>query len=104
MKNLFKGVLVIMLISIAPALQSKELVDPSTNRRQSNTPLSAEETQKLVERLEEIKAMDISNMTKKEKRALRKEVKAAEKAVKSTGVYISVTALVIIILLLILLL
>ena len=98
MKNLFKSALVIMLISIAPTLQAKDLVNPST------TAPNAAETQKMVERLEEIKAMDISHMTSKEKRALRKEVRATEKAVQSTGVYVSVGALIIIILLLILLL
>ena len=103
MKNLIKCALVIMLISIAPTLQSKDLVDPSTTTRHSKAP-NAAETQKLVERLEEIKAMDISKMTSKEKRALRKEVRETEKAVQSTGVYVSVGALIIIILLLIILL
>jgi len=102
-KNLLKSALVIMLISIAPTLQSKNIVDPLTTPRQSEAP-NAAETQKLLDRLDEIKAMDISNMTKKEKRALRKEVKATEKAVKSSGVYVSVGALIIIILLLIILL
>jgi hypothetical protein len=98
-RNLFKGALVIMLISIAPTLQANEIVNPAI----SKTP-DAAEIQKLTDRLEEIKAMDIGNMSNKEKRALRKEVKAAEKKVQSSGVYISVGALIIIILLLIILL
>jgi len=60
----------------------------------------------LTKRLEEIKAMDRSNMTRSEKRALRKEVKAikTEMAAASNGVYLSIGAIIIIILLLILLL
>jgi Flp pilus assembly protein TadB len=92
-----------MLITIAPALQANDIVNPLKNPRQSES-ASAAEMQRLTERLEEIKAMDISNMTKKEKRALRKEVRETEKKVQSSGVYVSVGALIIIILLLILLL
>jgi hypothetical protein len=102
-KNLLKGGLLIMLITIAPALQANEIINPVMNPRHANAP-SAAETQKLVDRLEEIKAMDISSMTNKEKRALRKEVKAAEKKMQSSGVYVSVGALIIIVLLLIILL
>jgi hypothetical protein len=100
-KNLLKGALVIMLISIAPTLHSKDIVNRVTPR-QAESP-NAAETQRLMERLNEIKAMDISSMTNKEKRALRKEVRATEKAIKSSGVYVSVGALLLIILLIILL-
>jgi hypothetical protein len=102
-KNLFKGAVLAMLIFIAPALKANEIVNPVMNARHSETP-GAAETQKLLDRLEEIKAMDVSKMTNKEKRALRKEVKAAEKKVQSSGVYVSVGALIIIVLLLIILL
>ena len=62
--------------------------------------------EEILKRLEEIKAMDMSAMPASEKRALRKEVKAAKKelAAAGGGVYISVGALIIIILLLILIL
>jgi len=59
--------------------------------------------ERLTKRLEEIKAMDIENMSRSEKRALRKEVKHIEKTMATGGVYISVGALIIIILLIILL-
>ena len=60
----------------------------------------------LVNRLEEIKEMDKSKMTRTEKKELRKEVKAIKSELRSTsnGVYLSVGAIIIIILLLILLL
>ncbi|WP_181368958.1 hypothetical protein [Flavobacterium pallidum] len=60
----------------------------------------------LLDRLEEIKAMDKSDMSRAERKALRKEVRAIKSELRSTGggVYLSVGAIIIIILLLILLL
>ena len=56
-------------------------------------------------RVEEIKAMDKSNLTKEDRRALRKELKSMHREARYvTGVYISVGALIIIILLLIIIL
>jgi hypothetical protein len=64
-----------------------------------------EEVQVMLDRLNEIKAMDMSALTSVEKKELRKEVRAIKQELKATtGVYISIGALVIIILLLILLL
>jgi hypothetical protein len=55
--------------------------------------------------LNEIKALDKSNLSSLEKKELRKEVLSAKKQLKelSGGVYISIGAIIIIILLLILL-
>ena len=60
----------------------------------------------MLNRLDEIKAMDKSEMKSSEKKALRKEVRAikSELAATGNGVYFSVGAIIIIILLLILLL
>lgn len=65
--------------------------------------LSEAEAAVLTHRLNEIKDMDISNMSRPEKKALRKEVKAIQKTMSggNGGVYISLGALIIIILLLI---
>jgi len=62
--------------------------------------------QHLVQRLEDIKSLNKSEMTRLEKKNLRKEVKEIKKEMKaiSGGVYLSVGAIIIIILLLILLL
>jgi hypothetical protein len=64
------------------------------------------EAQAMISRLEEIKAMDKSSMSSKEKKALRKEVRSIKKSLTEMngGVYLSVGAIIIIILLLILLL
>ena len=62
----------------------------------------------MKERVEEIKAMDKSKMTKQDRKALRLELRHMNKEARSmgytSGIYISVGALIIIILLLILIL
>jgi hypothetical protein len=60
----------------------------------------------MISRLKEIKAMDKSDMTSQEKKALRKEVRSIKKSLAELngGVYLSVGAIIIIVLLLILLL
>jgi hypothetical protein len=62
--------------------------------------------QQLTQRLEEIKMMDKSELTRMEKKNLRKEVRGMKKEMKELkgGVYLSVGAIIIVILLLILLL
>ena len=64
------------------------------------------EAQVMISRLEEIKSMDKSNMSSKEKKQLRKEVRSIKRSLTEMngGVYLSVGAIIIIILLLILLL
>ena len=71
------------------------------------TPAIPKEAQILIDRLNEIKNMDKSNLTSNEKKTLRKEVRMTKKQLYDGGyggVYISVGAAIIIILLLILLL
>jgi hypothetical protein len=67
---------------------------------------AATEANVLLARLNEIKEMDKSNLTSSDKKELRKEVKSLRSNLKekSSGVYLSVGAIIIIILLLILLL
>lgn len=63
------------------------------------------ERNRVENRLEEIKAMDKTSLTRTEKRALRDEVKALKKLNSSGGgIYLSLTAIIIIVLLLIILL
>jgi hypothetical protein len=75
---------------------------PSKNPADPTTPMTASESAVLLSRLNEIKEMDKSDLSSKEKKALRHEVKAIKKSL-SGGVYLSVGAVIIIILLLILL-
>jgi len=60
--------------------------------------------QQIEHRLIEIKNMDKSNLSRAEKKELRKEVKGLRKEARHAGIYLSVGAIIIIILLLILLL
>ena len=72
-----------------------------------NEKIESAESQAMMSRLEEIKAMDKSNMDSKEKRELRKEVRSIKKSMTQLdggGIYLSVGAIIIIALLLILLL
>ena len=95
----------IMLLSITttPVSASHEMNKVSLV---SNEKIESTESQALMSRLEEIKAMDKSNMDSKEKRELRKEVRSIKKSMTELGggVYLSVGAIIIIILLLVLLL
>jgi len=68
---------------------------------------AARQINEMKRRVEEIKAMDKSTLTKAERKALRKELREMNKrarALGSGGVYLSVGAIIIIILVLILIL
>ena len=65
-----------------------------------------ERVKTLLSRVDEIRAMDKSTLTRAERKELRKELRAINTELKSTGngIYLSVGAIIIIILLLILIL
>ena len=103
-KKILRIASVVVFMTIAlPASSSLIVAEPS--------PVSIPATenpraQQLLQRLEEIRDMNKSGLTRLEKKSLRKEVKAIRtemKAIKG-GVYLSVGAIIIIILLLILIL
>ena len=77
--------------------------------KKTKTEMTAEQKvqfERIVNRVEEIRNMDKSNLTREEKRALRKELKEMKEQARvlQKGVYLSVGAIIIIILLLILIL
>lgn len=98
--------LMIMIVSLS--------VFPTTMLANEKNSVAIETTSKEVpaeiqlklDRLEEIKDMDKSDLSRSEKKELRKEVKEIKADLKSSGngLYLSVGAIIIIILLLILLL
>ncbi len=98
--------LLIMLLSISTipttAFAAEKNPITTTNEPKEVTP----EVRTMLNRLDEIKAMDKSELKSSEKKALRKEVRSIKANLRSTnnGVYLSVGAVIIIILLLILLL
>lgn len=63
------------------------------------------EVRVMLDRLEEIKAMDKSGLERAEKKALRKEVRAIKTQLRTTGngIYISAGALIVIVLLILIL-
>ena len=102
--RLQKAILMIVLTIVLP-IQTYAM-DANTVPNNDPKTEQAAVASKLINRLEEIKSMDRSNMTRTEKRALRKEVKSikTELATAGGGVYLSVGAIIIVILLLILIL
>lgn len=105
MKKLPLYLMMMMLsLSIFPTtIFASETNVPADNAKTKEVPA---EVKVMLNRLEEIKAMDKSEMKASEKKELRKEVRTikANLAASNNGVYLSVGAIIIIILLLILIL
>jgi hypothetical protein len=97
-----------VLLVFTMALLSPTLANASNDTipAPTKTQMDKINADKMIERLEEIKSLDKSNLTRVEKKELREEVKGIKKGLKANGngVYLSVGAILIIILLLILLL
>jgi hypothetical protein len=104
-KKILRMASFVLLIAIAlPA--SSAIIIPETIQTSSSAKNDDTRAQVLLQRLEYIKGMDKSAMTRMEKKSLRKEVKGIKKEMKSIsgpGIYLSIGAIIIIILLLILL-
>jgi CHASE3 domain sensor protein len=105
-----KKLLFIALLAFTVAIPTTQVIaanEPLTKEKVA-TMTEAEKKAKFEEikaRVSEIKGMDKSNMTKSEKKELRKELKGLKKqAAAVQGIYLSVGAVIIIILLLILIL
>ncbi|MEY8020574.1 hypothetical protein ACA086_01160 [Muriicola sp. E247] len=98
-KAIFITLLLFLSLSVStPVLAAKKEPAPEP------TEIPAE-VRVMLDRLEEIKAMDKSDLKRAEKKALRKEVRAIKTQLRTTGngIYISAGALIIILLLIILL-
>lgn len=104
LKKIFRVVSFVMISALVlPVVASSEVaVSSKPNSEKAVDPKVAV----LMQRLNEIKAMDRTEMTSLERKNLRKEVKEIKSEMKaiSGGVYLSVGAIIIVILLLILLL
>jgi hypothetical protein len=104
MKNLRIYLMMMVLsLSIPATITAAEKTPIEAPAKNKELPI---EVKNMLNRLEEIKKMDKSNMSRSEKKELRKEVKTIKANLKATGngVYLSIGAIIIIILLLILLL
>lgn len=96
----FKAIIVMLMLAI-----SSPAVMAATDKTPTEIAAEKEQVQRLQNRLEEIKAIDKSSLTKDQKKALRGEVKQIKKDMKaiSGGIYLSVGAVILIVLLIILL-
>ncbi len=109
-KTIFFALLMIMSMSVstlfAGNLNSKNVIENPAIPAKTDTKLTEAQASKLKDRVEEIRAMDKSDMSSAEKLALRKEVKEIKQTVKRSGgyVYIGTGTLILIIILLIVLL
>jgi hypothetical protein len=101
----------IMIFSLSASTAFADKTDPKTAPDNLAVPdktenkLSEEEISRLTRRVEEIRDMDKTDLTVKEKRELKKELKGIKENVRNSGgaVYIGVGTLILIIILVILL-
>ncbi len=104
MKKVIYSLVLIFTLAI-----SANTVNAAEKNDKVKTEMTAEQKiqlKRITDRVEEIKAMDKSELSKDEKKALRTELKELKREAKAMGggVYLSVGAIIIIILLLILIL
>ena len=107
MKTISKLRMALVLVTLActaPIFASP--TTPVTTTAIATAPSEDAKAEVLLNRLKEIKDMDKSNLSRAEKKTLRKEVKEIKTTMKASGngVYLSIGAILIIILLLILIL
>lgn len=97
--------LMIFLISVSIIPTSAYAAEKNSTTISSPPKEVPAEVQVMLDRLKEIKAMDKSDMNRSEKKALRKEVRAINAGLRTSGngIYLSLGAILIIILLIILL-
>jgi hypothetical protein len=103
MKKLLTSFVVLtLLISLCPQALHAERIVPA----EKIAPAESPEMQALKNRIQEIKAMDKSTLSRAQKKDLRQELRGMSSAASGNnrGIYLSIGAIVIIILLLILLL
>jgi hypothetical protein len=107
-----KSLIIVCLMIFSLGISSAYAAEPEKNEKKDALPdktenkLSDEELSRLTRRVEEIRDMDKSDMTAKEKKELKKELKGIKETVKADGgyIYIGAGTLLVVILLLILLL
>jgi hypothetical protein len=105
MKKLIAGLITTLLLLVLNPVASQATADKNANAAAINKNEEFERAEVLLNRLEEIKEMDVSVMSPSQKSELQQEVKTIQNDLRglSGGVYISATALIIILLLLIVL-
>ncbi len=104
-KTTFSIMMLVLSFCMLPNFVSANAEEPVINNSNTTKSVPAD-VQIMYDRLEVIKKTDKSEMTRVEKKELRKEVRTIKSELKSRngGVYLSVGAIIIIVLLLIILL
>jgi DNA gyrase/topoisomerase IV subunit A len=107
--NIKRNLLALLMLCLVFASPVHAITIDPEPKKEKTAELTEEQKARLEtikNRVNEIKAMDKSNLTRAERKALKEELKGLKKEAKviSGGVYLSVGAIIIIILLLILLL
>lgn len=106
MKTISKFQVLLLLLSMATVVPSFANNNPNEKAPITNTVDEKAKVDAMVNRIKEIRDMDKSDLSRAERKALRKEVKDIKATLKASnnGVYLSLGAIIIIILLLILIL
>jgi hypothetical protein len=108
-KSILFVLIMVFTLGASTAFASKTDTKNATDKLaipvKTENKLSEEELSRMTRRVEEIRDMDKTNMTGKEKRALKKELKGIKENVRRDGtvVYISTGTLILIIILIIIL-
>ncbi len=94
------------MLALTLGLNTVKAADKPNHEKTEMTSQQKAEFDRIVDRVEEIKNMDKSNLSRADKKELRNELRTMKKHARamSGGVYLSVGAIIIIILLLILIL
>ncbi len=97
---------ILLSFSIVPSYATLETTPTTSSTSATANSAAKAASQVLISRLDEIKAMDKTNMSSADKKVLRKEVKSIRKTLRYEhgGIYLSLGAIIIIVLLLIILL
>ena len=105
MKKLLAGIMTAMLLLTINPIQSVAATEPTSTSFPTTNEAMVAKVKLMETRLNEIDAMDKSNLSASEKSSLRKEVRGIKREIqRDSGVYVSVGALLLIIILLIVLL
>lgn len=96
----------VLVFALATSANTVSAADRSDKKKTEMTAEQQIQFKRITDRVEEIRAMDKSDLTSSERKELRKELKEMKQQARamSGGVYLSVGAIIIIILLLILIL
>jgi hypothetical protein len=105
MKKVTIYLLILVALFLGNSLMANASVNPEPNKVLVLTAAEKAHAEALIFRLNEIKRMDKSNLTRSEKKNLRKEVRAINKDLVRSGggIYLSIGVIIIVILLLVIL-